>query len=101
MAAIRIARSTGNGSILWPKDVKSATDCPVDLLRSISHADKILDWFENMMPDEVPPEWMWPFDDELNDWFDEIREARKARYSGGGDDADDDTGMMVNDISRE
>lgn len=71
-----MARSTGNGSSLFPDGVKSIEEVPVDLLRAISHANKILDWHENLSSDEIPPEWMWPFDKRLSEHFDEIKEAR-------------------------
>ena len=53
---------------------------PVDLLRAIQHANKLLDWFENLTEDDTPPEWMWRFDDELVKWFDEVKERRKSGY---------------------
>lgn len=40
------------------------------------------------MPEEMPPEWMWPFPDELTVWFEEVRAAQKLKY--GGDSSEDD-----------
>lgn len=34
-----------------------------------------------MMEDDIPPEWMWPFDEEISKWFDELKEE-KANSSG-------------------
>lgn len=50
---------------------------PVDLLRAISHANKILDWHENLVEKEIPPEWMWPFDKAISEWFDDVKQARE------------------------
>lgn len=82
-----MARSTGNGASLFPSGVTSIEEVPVDLLRAISHADKILDWHENLMEKDIPPEYMWPFDDALTEWFEDI----KAAHESGGDQPDDRT----------
>lgn len=65
-------------------DVREA---PHDLMTAISHANTILDWFENLPSDEQPPTWMWPFPDELKEWFDEVKIAREQKY-GRSDDGD-------------
>lgn len=53
----------------------------MDLLRAISHANKILTWYENMPEDDIPPEWMWAFDDLLNEWFDDLKASRGTSNS--------------------
>lgn len=58
-------------------------------MAAVAHAHKILDWFEHLMPNEVPPEWMWPFDDLLEEWFEDVMAARKSGM--GMDDEDDET----------
>lgn len=60
-------------------------DTPADLLRAIYHANKILDWYENLTEDDIPPEWMWPFETALDEWFKE-RKAEKATGSEASDD---------------
>lgn len=74
---------------------------PLDLLRAISHANKILDWHENLVTDEIPPEWMWPFDDPLNEWFDDIKRDR-AMANSGTQTVDDRTEvpMMSNELAE-
>lgn len=72
---------------------------PADLLRAITHAFKILSWYENLEEEEIPPEWMWPFDDELKLWFEEMAEARKAKYNGSGS-GDTEVPLMENELSR-
>lgn len=71
---------------------------PLDLLRAISHANKILDWHENLMEEDIPPEWMWPFDKALDEWFDDI----KAAHAQGGSQRDDRevVPMMSNDLAE-
>lgn len=49
---------------------------------AVSHADTILHWRENLLADEMPPEWMWPFPDELNKWFEQVELDREARAKG-------------------
>lgn len=53
-------------------------EVPVDLLRAIAHANKILDWYENMISTDIPPEWMWSFDEPLNEWFDDLKAANSS-----------------------
>ncbi len=77
----------------------SVEDFPVDLMRAISHGNRILDWYENLEEGQVPPEWMWVFEDELNTWFDRIKEERKSRFSS--DSSSDDGDMMQNELARD
>jgi hypothetical protein len=56
----------------------------------------VLDWYENLVPEEVPPQWMWIFPEELDVWFDNVERERKNRYGGkSGDD-----GMMQNEYAK-
>jgi hypothetical protein len=49
----------------------------------------------------MPPEWMWPLDDEIIPWFEDVRAKRKEKFGGGGDDDDDrSSSMMQNDYAR-
>lgn len=75
---------------------------PADLLHAIEHANRVLDWQENLSTEEMPPEWMWTLDEEVVTWMEQVNEDRKERY-GGGSSRDDDTDggpMMSNDLSR-
>lgn len=67
--------------------------------RTVAHAHRILEWQENLQTDEMPPEWMWPHDDELELWFEEVDRARKERYGGGGDDSGSET-MLKNEYAE-
>jgi hypothetical protein len=49
-----------------------------------------------VLPDEVPPEWMWPFPEELSDWFDDIREKKKMDMES---DSEDTVAPMVKNES--
>lgn len=58
---------------------------------AVSHADHILQLQENLDRDEMPPVWMWPFTERMNEWLDRITRERKERYSNGASsDAGDD-----------
>jgi hypothetical protein len=46
----------------------------------------------------MPPEWMWPFDDELTDWFEEVDRLRKEKYGHSGDTESAD--MMENEFAK-
>lgn len=53
----------------------------------------------------MPPEWMWPFDNDLDGWFAEVEQKRKERFGrdGSADDDDDDKDkpMMQNELARQ
>lgn len=72
---------------------------PHELVMAISHAHRILDWQENLSSDEVPPSWMWPFEDELEIWFDQVEEKRSERYGNRGDN-DTTVPMMSNEMAK-
>lgn len=99
----RTARKGGNASLLWPEGCSSIEEVPIDLIRSVNHAFKILDWFENLMKEEIPPEWMWPIDHELELWFEEVERKRDERYPSHGDSSGDESGghMMVNELAKD
>lgn len=71
---------------------------------AIEHANRVLDWQEHLRPKEIPPQWMWPLDDEIAKWLDEVMEARNEGRS------DDDssspnarrerTPMMSNELAE-
>ena len=60
------------------------TEASSDLVTAIQHAHTILGWFENLSEEEIPPGWMWPFPDELEEWFDEVKELRRQKNDRGG-----------------
>lgn len=65
---------------------------------AISHAQTILNWQENLFGEDMPPEWMWPFNEELEKHFDEVEKRRKRKY---GEDEEEESGPMVqNELSR-
>lgn len=90
----------GNGSILWPKDCTSIDEVPFELLRVIAHANRILDWQENLQSDEVPPAWMWAVDHELEIWFENVEQKREEKY-GSNSSADETAPMMSNQLARD
>lgn len=47
----------------------------------------------------MPPPWMWPFDDALEQWFEEVDRRRKDRM-GPSDDDDEPTDMMENELTK-
>lgn len=65
---------------------------------AISHAQTILGWQENLTKEDMPPEWMWPLTDELEEWFDEVSRRMEERY-GTGDYRDDAPDMEQNELT--
>lgn len=65
----------------------------------MSHAFTVLAWQENLASDEMPPEWMWALDEELEEWFEEVEAVRKDKYASPGASSDE-TEMMSNTLAR-
>lgn len=91
------AREGGTGHSLWPPGMTSVLELPWDLLIAIQHAYRILNWQENLMPDEMPPSWMWPLEWELEEWFEDVERRRKEKY--GTDGGTDDVRMDKNEYA--
>lgn len=70
---------------------------PFDLLQAIEHANRVLDWTENLSSDELPPPWMWPFDDELALWFEEVERKREEKFGGS---PDEESSMERNELAE-
>jgi hypothetical protein len=69
---------------------------PADLSAAIEHANRICQWQENLMPDEMPPHWMWHLDGTLDDWFAEVERKREDRHHNPeGAVNDDSSGSWV------
>lgn len=66
---------------------------PHDVTAVIHHAFAILSWLENLSDEDMPPSWMWAFDEELTDWFDAIQAKHKSEMSG-----DETSEMMKNEV---
>lgn len=50
---------------------------------------------------EVPPEWMWPFDEELEHWFDDVDRKRRAKYGGEDEPGGEVEGdVMENELAK-
>lgn len=58
----------------------------------------IIGWQENIVQEEIPPRWMWPFDAELEAWFDRVDQERRER-SGDSSDASGES-MMQNELVK-
>lgn len=43
---------------------------------------------------------MWPFDDELEVWFDDVEQERNRKFGRQGNDDDDEVPMMSNELAR-
>lgn len=64
-----------------------STPFSADVVKAINHALTIANFYENILkPDHMPPEYIWPFDDEITKWFDAIKE--EEGHGSGDDDYD-------------
>jgi hypothetical protein len=69
-------------------------------MRAVNHAHVILSWQENLGEDEIPPEWMWPLDEELESWFDEVKESRRDRAGNRDNGRSSTVPLMQNELTR-
>lgn len=67
---------------------------------AITHAQTILGWQENLLTEDMPPEWMWPLTEELDDWFKDVKARHDERYGGSRDEKDDAPDMAQNELTR-
>lgn len=65
---------------------------------AITHAHNVLHWQENLFEDDMPPAWMWPLSEELDDFFEEVMARRKER--GGRPNDDETSDMAQNELTR-
>ncbi len=75
---MRAAADGGDGGALWPVGCERVEDVPYDLARALPHAHRILNWYENVSEDEMPPQWMWPFEEKLEEHFATIKANRES-----------------------
>lgn len=78
--------------MLWPGGM-NPNNVPSDLFYAVEHALRILSWQENLLPEEMPPQWMWHLDWEIEAWFDKIKAKREQER--GGPAADDPNAEYV------
>jgi hypothetical protein len=67
-------------------------------MQAVAHAQRILDWYQNLTSDEIPPSWMWPFDDLVSEWLDDVLDARRSGTTLDRDETDWDS-MDQNELS--
>jgi hypothetical protein len=92
-------RQGGNGALLWPVGVTSIEEVPWDLAEAVNQAQRILDWYESSLEEDIPPQHLWPFSAEVSDWFAGVR-IRKRREREDMNDPDLASGMTENDDPR-
>lgn len=67
-------------------------------MKVLERASRILDAQENLPSEDCPPDWMWLCDEELEIWFGNIYERRKAGLSSQPDDEEPE--MMQNELAK-
>lgn len=96
------ARRAGDFRTLYPRGVKRVDQVPWPLQEAINHALVILAWYENHLSDEIPPETLWDDGEFVEEWFNAIQEKKDAERDGWspkGDDDDDPSDLMGNDLA--
>lgn len=58
-----------------------------------------MSWQENLIGDDMPPRWMWHLDEELGDWFDDVKARHDSEH--GGRDGDEEVEMWDNELMRD
>lgn len=73
-------------------------------MEAINHGLSILNWYENYVEDEIPPEPIWDDAEGVSQWFKVIKKRHEDKFKfpgSGGDDDDEgtDNSMMGNDLA--
>lgn len=82
MRLASLSQQTGSFKSLVPKGYNFST-IPTDLFNAIEQAFRILSWQENLGQDEMPPEWTWNLDWEIEAWFKKIKIDRERKWGNG------------------
>lgn len=74
---------------------------------AIEHALTILNWYENLSKDEVPPEHLWEDAEGLEQWWSDVEARRedgmptkRGAGASSADDGDPEHEMVENDYAR-
>lgn len=74
---------------------------------AIEHALNVLNWYENLPNDEVPPEHLWEDPEGLEQWWRQVEDRRSDDRPdladtdrSADDDEHRDPGMAENDLAR-
>lgn len=86
MRVTSAAKDGGGVRALWPRDVHFVEDLPADLSVALEQALRICSWQENLQADEMPPNWMWHLDWEIEAWFIQVKKARDEKYGKESED---------------
>lgn len=89
MSMVRVAQ--GNPIMLMSEDCQSILEVSSDLMTAVNHCRTVHGWEDNLSGEEMPPRWMWPFPEELSEWFEEVQMARDKKYNINSN-SDDDSG---------
>jgi hypothetical protein len=95
----KAAQNNGSGAMLFPSGIDSVMDAPADLMLAIEHCNSVLSWRENLANDEIPPRWMWPFVEDINEWFEVIQMNRDEK--SGKDQPDPEKNMLTNSLAKD
>lgn len=68
-------------SDLLPAGIRQLRDAPYPLQRAVKRALMFLS-FEELPEEDVPPRNIWLANDELADWFKDVRRRQKERMGG-------------------
>lgn len=85
---IRIAKSIGDVSSLFPPGITLLADVPHHLADAISKGLAFVS-FDELPSDEKPPRMIWLDEERLSDWFDEVAKRREEKWSGESKEIED------------
>lgn len=94
-----VSAAKDSGSNLWPSGVSDIEDLPYDLSIAIDQALRILSWQENLGSEEMPPQWMWHLDWEIEAWFIDVKNKREEKYNPKGNSTQDDAAWEDNEYA--
>ena len=89
------AAQNGQGVPLKP-DGCDNNDIPYDFQEAVDQAYRIISWLDNLPSKEIPPIWMWPFDNKVNEWFEAVKQSRDEGGPGPGEEGN----MMQNELTK-
>jgi hypothetical protein len=76
----------------------TAENVPHDLHNAVEHALRVLSWYENLPSDEMPPNWMWCLDWEIERHFERVDAERKAKFGDNSGSAEEEDGQWEDNV---
>ena len=91
--------------MLYPEGAERVDQISWFLQAAIDQGLQILNWYENLSKEDIPPEHLWEDAQGLEQWWDDVKARQEdgvstKRGRSSSKDEDDSDEMVENDLAR-